>query len=117
MKTMNLRQKFSDFMAESRARGAAAVNAVHPGQMSISRLQTYAIAFVVIGVVLTVGLKVLGGVQDQINNSDAEAGATQAIEGLTTFTEWLPLIALVVVAAIIIALVSMFRNTSGRAGA
>lgn len=111
---MNLQEKFSDFMAESRARGAAAVNAVHPGQVSVSRLQTYAIAFVVIGVVLTVGLRVLGGIKTQINDSEAEAGAEQAIAGLSTFTDWLPLIALVVVAAIIIGLVSMFRNRGGK---
>jgi len=91
---MNLKQKFSDFMAESKARGMAVGNMISKGQISVSRLQTYSIAFVVIGVVLTVGLKVLGGVKAEINDTDAEAGAAEAIEGLSTFTEWLPLIAL-----------------------
>lgn len=86
------------------------------GQVSISRLQGYSIAFVVIGVVLTVGLRVLGGVKDQINDTSAEAGATNAIDGLSTFTEWLPIIALVVVSAIIIGLVSMFNNSGGSRG-
>jgi len=83
------------------------------GQVSVSRLQGYAIAFVVIGVVLSVGLNVLTGVKGAMNDSTAEKGADNAIEGLNTFTEWLPLIALVVVAAIIIGLVSMFRNAGG----
>lgn len=83
------------------------------GQVSINRLQGYAIAFVVIGVVLTVGLRVLAGVQEQINNTEASDGAASAMEGLTTFTEWLPIIALVVVSAIIIGLVSMFRGNNG----
>lgn len=37
-------------------------------------------------------------------------GAGKAIEGLKTFTTWLPLIALVIVAGIIIMLVDMFRG-------
>jgi len=51
----------------------------------------------------------------EMENTEARKGAGNAIEGLNTFTEWLPLIALVVVASIIIGLVSMFRN-SGRGG-
>lgn len=90
-----------------------AVTGKQAGQVSVQRLQGYAIAFVVIGVVLTVGLRVLAGVKDQINNTEAQNGATKAIEGLTTFTDWLPIIALVVVSAIIIGLVSMFRGGSG----
>ncbi|SDX38091.1 hypothetical protein SAMN05443574_1404 [Haloarcula vallismortis] len=81
------------------------------GQVSIDRLQGYAIAFVVIGVVLTVGLRVLSGVDAQINDTTASEGAQQAMDGLVTFTNWLPIIALVVVSAIIIGLVSMFRNS------
>lgn len=114
---MQLLQKAKDSLEAAKLRGAAFVDSHSKGQMSISRLQSYAIAFVVIGVVLTVGLNVLGGVKDEINDSTAEQGATNAIEGLTTFTNWLPLIALVVVAAIIIALVSMFRRSGTTAGA
>lgn len=113
---MQLVQKVKDGLETAKLRGAAAVDSVSKGQMSISRLQAYAVAFVVIGVVLTVGLNVLGGVKDEINDSTAESGAANAIEGLSTFTNWLPLIALVVVAAIIISLVSMFQR-SNRGGA
>jgi len=96
--------------------GLAAFKGKEAGQVSIERLQGYAIAFVVIGVVLTVGLRVLGGVKEQINSSTAAEGATNAIQGLTTFTDWLPIIALVVVSAIIIGLVSMFRSNGGNRG-
>jgi len=97
-------------------RGAAAVGKVSKGQVSLTNMQTYAVAFVVIGVVLSVGLSVLSGVKDEMNTSEAEQGASQAMEGITTFTNWLPLIALVVVASIIIGLVSMFQRSS-RGGA
>lgn len=182
------------------------------GQVSIDQLQGYAIAFVVIGVVLTVGLSILGGVQEamvltesvydeshspstpfpsnvtvdkasdaeflqleedteelvfydssagsnttltsgsdyvsfyedgvfelqnttatedyndsedsiyvdytaEMEDTEARNGASSAMDGLTTFTEWLPVVALVVVAAIVVGLVSMFRSGSnGRRG-
>lgn len=168
-------------------------------EMSIDKLQTYAIAFVVIGIVLALGLKVMSGVKtgtydnlavdnetfnatsdpfettiskasdanfveltylecyksvsqsDELtgvncNISDATAGkikisasvdkddlesanykydatnkategANSSISGLTTFAEWLPLIALVIVAVVIIFLVTMFRGTTRRRGA
>ncbi|KXB05828.1 hypothetical protein AKJ51_04695, partial [candidate division MSBL1 archaeon SCGC-AAA382A20] len=62
------------------------------GQVTILRMKTYAIAFVVIGVALVIGLRILGGVKEQINDTTAQQGATQAMEGLSTFTEWLPLL-------------------------
>ena len=182
------------------------------GQVSVQQLQQYAIAFVVIGVVLTVGLSVLGGVKEgmvvseavtdeakspatpfptnvtvdkaskstfvsvvdgsetvtfydsnagsnttltagtdynsfydsgkfgllnttttedynasedkvyldysaEMELESAQKGASSAMEGLTTFTGWLPVIALVIVAVIIIGLVSMFRSgNNGRRG-
>ncbi|WP_096389608.1 hypothetical protein [Halopenitus persicus] len=181
------------------------------GQVSLDRLQGYAIAFVVIGVVLTVGLSILGGVEDamylteevtdemhqpgtpfptnvtvdkatdadflrvsagsetvtfydssagsnttlsegtdydayydsgkfemlnstaltdydsasdelyfdydaEVEDAKAQQGASSAMDGLTTFTNWLPIIALVVVSAIIIGLVSMFRGSGGTRG-
>lgn len=111
---------FSRYEQTGRAATEAAVAALkgkEAGQVSIDRLQGYAIAFVVIGVVLTVGLRVLSGVDQQINDSTASEGAQQAMDGLVTFTNWLPIIALVVVSAIIIGLVSMFRGgNSGSRG-
>jgi len=181
------------------------------GQASLDRIQGYAIAFVVIGVVLTVGLSILGGVEDamyltedvsdevhqpatpfptnvtvdkasqsdflrvsagsetvtfydssagsnttlsegtdynayydagkfemlnstslndyndsedelyfsydaEVEDTTARNGASSAMTGLTTFTNWLPIIALVLVSSIIIGLVSMFRNSNGTRG-
>jgi hypothetical protein len=172
------------------------------GQTSMNQLQGYAIAFVVIGVALTVGLQVLTGIsaemhQDRdvtgelhaptslpaevtvdnvgdglvtdsetikwydasastnttldkssdytvvsyengtfevLNNFDynqsdgdelyfdytwedpdtkASQGADSAISGLTTFTDWLPIIAIVVVSSLIIGLVMRFGSRKG----
>jgi len=83
------------------------------GQVSLSRLQAYVIAFVTIGVAGTVGLDIMGSVKANINDSSAETGATNAIDGMNELLGFLPVIGLVVAAAVVIGLVSGF----GRGGA
>jgi len=87
------------------------------GQVSLSRLQAYVIAFVTIGVAGTVGLDIMGSVKDNINNTNAEQGATNAIDGMNELLGFLPVIGLVVAAAVVIGLVSGFGRggTRGRA--
>jgi len=82
------------------------------GQVSLSRLQAYVIAFVTIGVAGTVGLDIMGSVKSNINDSSAETGATNAIDGMNELLGFLPVIGLVVAAAVVIGLVSGF----GRGG-
>lgn len=82
------------------------------GQVSLSRLQAYVIAFVVIGVAGTVGLDIMSSVKSNINDSTAETGATNAIDGMNELLGFLPVIGLVVAAAVVIGLVSGF----GRGG-
>lgn len=82
------------------------------GQVSLSRLQAYVIAFVTIGVAGTIGLDIMSSVKDNINDSTAETGATNAIDGMNELLGFLPVIGLVVAAAVVIGLVSGF----GRGG-
>jgi hypothetical protein len=87
------------------------------GQVSLGRLQAYVIAFVVVGVAGTVGLDIMSSVKANINNTDAETGAAQAIDGMNELLGFLPVIGLVVAAAVVIGLVSGFgRSASGTMG-
>jgi len=87
------------------------------GQVSLSRLQAYVIAFVVIGVAGTVGLDIMSSVKANINDTTAETGAQNAIDGMNELLGFLPVIGLVVAAAVVIGLVSGFggRGTRGQA--
>lgn len=82
------------------------------GQVSLGRLQAYVIAFVTIGVAGTIGLDIMSSVKDNINDTTAETGATNAIDGMNELLGFLPVIGLVVAAAVVIGLVSGF----GRGG-
>lgn len=86
------------------------------GQVSLSRLQAYVIAFVVIGVAGTVGLDIMSSVKSNINDTTAETGATNAIDGMNELLGFLPVIGLVVAAAVVIGLVSGFGRQSGMRG-
>jgi hypothetical protein len=86
------------------------------GQVSLSRLQAYVIAFVTIGVAGTVGLDIMGSVKSNINNTNAEQGATNAIDGMNELLGFLPVIGLVVAAAVVIGLVSGFGRGGGTRG-
>lgn len=86
------------------------------GQVSLSRLQAYVIAFVTIGVAGSVGLNIMGSVKDNINDTAATTGAENAIEGMNELLGFLPVIGLVVAAAVVIGLVSGFGGSrTGRA--
>jgi len=86
------------------------------GQVSLSRLQAYVIAFVVIGVAGTVGLDIMGSVKANINDTSAETGAQNAIDGMNELLGFLPVIGLVVAAAVVIGLVSGFGRSAGNRG-
>lgn len=61
------------------------------------------LTFVVLGIGLTYGLNVMGDVRSDMTSNTAEYNAsTDAIEGVAKIPEKMPLIATVVVAAIII---------------
>lgn len=84
------------------------------GQVSLGRLQAFVIAFVVIGVAGTVGLDIMGSVKSNINDTTAQTGAQNAIEGMNELLGFLPVIGLVVAAAVVIGLVSGFGGGMNR---
>jgi hypothetical protein len=90
-------------------RGAAAlgtsVEEYHAGQ-TMTRIRGFAVGLVVVGVTLTVGLKITSEVGSQINDTDAQQGASDATAGLSELSGFLPIIGLVVAAAAVIGLVS-----------
>lgn len=81
------------------------------GAMTLSDLAPAAIAFVFIAVVLAVGASILGGVQEgQTSGSTAYNATSQGIDSLEELSGWLPLIALVIAAAVVIGVLSFFRR-------
>ena len=72
-------------------------------KFDIRDLLPIGLTFVVLGIGLAYGLNVMGDVQDDMTSNTAEYNATSdAIDGVSKIPEKLPLIATVIVAAVII---------------
>jgi hypothetical protein len=81
------------------------------GQMTLTDLAPVAIAFVFVAIVIGVGADVLADINaDQAANSVADNATTSGLEGLQELSSWLPTIALVIAAAIVIGVLSFFRS-------
>ena len=81
------------------------------GAMSLSDLAPVAIAFVFVAVVLGVGATVLSDIKADQTASSTAANATQeGLDSLSELSSWLPTIALVIAAAIVIGVLSFFRS-------
>lgn len=79
--------------------------------MNISDLAPIAIAFVFIAVVLGVGATVLSSVQaGQTSGSFAYNASGNGLSSLDELSGWLPTIALVVAAAIVIGVLAYFKS-------
>ena len=70
-----------------------------------SKFITYGLVFVILGVSLTIGAKIVEDVKSQITDTNAQTIATNALQGLSGLTSWLPLVALAVAGSIILAVV------------
>lgn len=78
-------------------------------KFDIQDMMPIGITFVVVGIALAFGLNVMGDVKSDLTANSAEANATDdAIAGVAKIPEKLPLIATVVVAAIIIGILIRF---------
>jgi Na+/melibiose symporter-like transporter len=79
--------------------------------MQLSDMGPVALSFVFIAIVIGVGATILGDVQSS-QTADGYAYNTSAsgLEGLSTLGSWLPVISLVVAAAIVISVLSFFRK-------
>ena len=71
---------------------------------SIQTLATIALVFVVTIVVGALGVKIVADVGAQMNNTQAQTVVNIGITALQVLFQWLPLLALVIIAVIIIAL-------------
>lgn len=79
--------------------------------MSLGDLGPVAIAFVFIAVVVAVGANILTDIQaDQTSASYAYNASGFGLESLDTVGSWLPTIALVVAAAIVIGVLAFMRR-------
>jgi len=100
-------------------RGEAAVDNVggtRKGQ-ALGTIQAGAISLVILGLTLTVGIKITSEVGTQINSSTASQGANDATQGLLELSGFAPIIGLVLAAAAVISLVSGSFGAATRADA
>lgn len=91
----------------------------YKGQLGVGDLTTIGIVFVVLAVVLSIGAYILTSVNTAAGfaaNSVSANVVTQGTSALNTFATWLPILAVVIVAGIVIyILVNVFSG--GRRGA
>jgi len=73
------------------------------------------ITFVVVAIVLSFGSTIVQDIQDDYNydNSTAYNATEKGLEGLAEFADWLPTLALIVVAAIIIGIIVRYFAFGG----
>lgn len=82
---------------------------------SINQISAVGIVFVVAGIILSFGATILTDLQDdQTADSWAYNITQKALESLQTFGDWLPTLALVVVAAIIIGVLFFYLGRQNR---
>ena len=81
------------------------------GAMSLSDLGPIAVAFVFVAVVVGIGATVLASIQaDQTSQSVAYNASGSGLDSLAELGSWLPTIALVIAAAIVIGVLAYFRS-------
>jgi type II secretory pathway component PulF len=74
--------------------------------MTVGDILPLTITFVVLGVVLAMGAYILAQVQNQLpTNSATTAAIENATKGITTFASWLPILAIIVIAAVVIGVI------------
>ena len=82
------------------------------GQMGLNNLSGLAITFVMLAVVLGIGGTILDSIQDgQVVDSTAYNATQEGLNSLTTFADWLPTLATISVAAVVIGVISFFYFT------
>ena len=82
---------------------------------SIQSLAGIAIAFVVIAFTVSMGATILSDLQaDQTADSYAYNVTGEGLESMETFGDWLPTLALVVIAAVIIGVLVFYLGRSAR---
>jgi hypothetical protein len=80
------------------------------------QLKGFAIGLLVVGISVTVSLQIMSDVEQNINNGKVEQGAEDAIAGMAELTAFLPIIGLVLAAAVVITVVNRGFGLAGRRG-
>jgi len=76
---------------------------------SVQDMLPLAISFVVITIAISLGATVLSDIQDTQTGNATDYNVTdKGLESLTTFGDWLPTIALVVIIAVIIGIIIVY---------
>jgi ABC-type uncharacterized transport system permease subunit len=77
--------------------------------MRLGDLSGIAITFVVLAVTLSVGSTILDSIQDgNVADSYAANATTEGLNSLSTLSDWLPTLATIVAAAVVIGVISFF---------
>jgi hypothetical protein len=78
--------------------------------MDLGNLGTISVAFVFVAVVLGIGGTILSDVQDtQTASSYAYNATSQGLESVDTLSQWLPTIAIVLAASVVIGALAFFK--------
>ena len=81
---------------------------------SVGEMPTLALVLVIVAITVALGLLVLANMQDTMTADSAAANATgEGIDGLAELASWLPIIALVIAAGIVIGIVVRSLRVSG----
>jgi len=73
-----------------------------------------AITFVVVTIVIAFGSTILQDIKDDQTENDSDYNATEkGLEAMTTFADWLPTLALIVIAAVIIGIIVRYFAFGG----
>jgi len=82
--------------------------------MRLQDLAPIAILFVVIAIVVSVGADVLSNIQEGKTTDSVEYNATQyGLQGLEELSSWLPTLAIIIVAAIVIGIIAAWFMFKG----
>ena len=77
--------------------------------MAVNEMSAIVLAFVVVAIIIGIGGTTLTSVQStQTANSYAYNATTQGLSGIKTFGDWLPTIAVISAAAVVIGLIYLY---------
>lgn len=83
--------------------------------ISLGEMASIAIIFVVVTIVISIGAEIVGDIRtDQTTDSTEYNVTTHGLESLDEFGDWLPTLAIVIVAAIIIGIITSYFAFRGR---
>jgi len=82
--------------------------------MGLNEMYPAIMTLVMIGILLGIGLLVLSEVSENIDNNDAQTAVNDTLEGIGNFADWIPVIVVVIAAAIILGLVLRSFGTGSR---